>query len=338
MIKYYIKILFVISIIWCGCENDESPTSPTHSADALIGTWELKRAEPAREESWKYVIFTSENYYYQLLGSGNNLHDIYQSVFSITENQIDFSRRGLYIFNISNDTLTLSTPDYVLYFVKNNNAPTKDEWVIPVKILKEIPLPGIHVRDMTFDGANFWLTNGEDEIIKIDSLGNVLTSYKQILHTGGITCGNGVLYVSHIRSIKKIDPSNGEIISTLEIQSDYSYIRSLGYENGYIWAMDLSGYTYTSFYKIDEHSGGIMDTIDFYQPYGVDFENGQLWTSTQFYVYSIDANTGNAINTYDIIDPHGYGLAAINYDGNNYWAGFYNSETNSYSLVKLDIK
>lgn len=317
MRKSYLNLLLVFFLFWSGCQEDDNITSP-HFSNELLDTWELK---DSTQDNWKYLIFTSENYFYMLMGDEQNRHYIYDGVYSIIGNQLNM-RGTLYIFNIHNNTLTLSNPGKTFTFIRDSSGTTKDEWVIPVSIIKEVPLVGqTNIQDITFDGSCFWVSTGMTGVVKIDSLGNSIVNYN-VGSARGITFGNGNLWVSNYDTLKQINPLNGEITSRQEVQND-PFIYCLAYQSSGIWA------------TTNDQLIKIFEGVPFYRVYfranGIEVLNDQVWVTSDYYIYCIDLFSGKATRTYELPNYIG-GLA---FDGNNFWTITENSGL--YSLLQLSI-
>ncbi len=335
MTKSYLSLLILFFLICQGCEDDNNITSPHYNGE-LLGKWEFISSTPGYWTSLKYLIINPDNYFYFLYSydEGNDMHNIENGVYTITGNQINISQFGIYIFTIKGDTLELTSPDNSLKFVRNNNAPDPDEWVIPIKIIKEIPLADSikTIGDISFDGTFFWVSGSYSNILKIDTLGNCVLSFP-IFNSGGVTYANGNLWVSSADTLKKINPMDGQTVSFMIIQTNYS-LGPLSYEDGYIWSKSGSSYL-----KINEQTGEIVVSFISNYPgstYGIEFLDSLIWTPDWEKIYSISTVTHRVIKNYQ----HPYNSSSIRslgYDGKNFWTVNIHYESDLFYLEKLDM-
>ncbi len=160
---------------------------------------------------------------------------------------------------------------------------------------------------------------------KITDIGDIIYSFDSPGYEpyGLAWDGNYLWHVdSREHKIYKIDPSNGNVISSFNSPGLDRYPTGLTYDGSYLWVANLGtiGY-YNRIYKINPSNGNVISSFrspdDW--PSGLAWDGNYLWHSgyCDNKIYKIDPSCGNVISSFSSPDIWATGLT---YDGSYLWS------------------
>jgi hypothetical protein len=139
--------------------------------------------------------------------------------------------------------------------------------------------------DLEFDGTYLWFVREEEGLLyKIDIVTKTIVSQFQLPEFGnsdpndfGIAYGGNYLWhtvYGTSTTLYKIDPVNGNVISSFVISSNY--VLPIKFINGILTGIDLTAFTAI---QIDTSNGAIINTVPWClnYPLGLAQHNGHLW-------------------------------------------------------------
>jgi DNA-binding beta-propeller fold protein YncE len=154
-------------------------------------------------------------------------------------------------------------------------------------------------EDLAFDGQYLWcVDNGSDEIHKIDTSGNLVTSIESPTDSpGGLTFDGMHLWTTDYtdEKIYKLDTA-GNILDSFD--SPGSHPEGLAFDGTYLWNADSSD---DKIFKFDT-TGNVINSFDSpgSSPMGLAFDGKYLWNIDSFKekIYVLDVN-GNVLESFD---------------------------------------
>jgi DNA-binding SARP family transcriptional activator/ABC-type oligopeptide transport system substrate-binding subunit/outer membrane protein assembly factor BamB len=143
------------------------------------------------------------------------------------------------------------------------------------------------------DGS-FWVTRPvAGELLRIDrATGAVQHRFAGLPDATGVVFGDGAVWVQSGHGVDRIDPNTNTITATAPVPKPELVNLAVG--GGYLWASDE---TKGTVYKVDDHSGRIVDTYETGDGARQEsYADGTLWVANQDVgtVTGIDAATGES--------------------------------------------
>ena len=143
------------------------------------------------------------------------------------------------------------------------------------------------------DGS-FWITRPDaGELLRVDrATGAVQRRFGGLPDATGVVFGDGAVWVQSGHGVERIDPKTNTITATAPVPEPE--LANLAVGGGYLWA---SNETKGTVYKVDDHSGLIVDTYETGDGARQEsYADGTLWVANQDVgtVTGIDAATGES--------------------------------------------
>ena len=140
--------------------------------------------------------------------------------------------------------------------------------------------------------SSFWVTRPEaGELLRVSpATGRVQHRFRGLPDAGGVVFGDGAVWVQSGHGVDRIDPKTNTITATAAVPEPE--LANLAVGGGYLWA---SNETKGTVYKVDDHSGEIVDTYETGDGARQEsYSDGNLWVANQDVgtVTGIDAATG----------------------------------------------
>jgi glutamine cyclotransferase len=187
-----------------------------------------------------------------------------------------------------------------------------------VREISEIPDVN-HVHGVAFDGELLWVATGPSLVALDPATGGV----KRTLHVAadaGTTFDGKYLYQLVDARIDKIDPTSGEVVSSIPAPGDGSG-SGMAWAEGSLW---VGQYKNRKIHQVDPETGKIVRTLDSNRfVTGVTWEDGELWHGTwedeQSEIRRIDAETGEVRQSLSM--PPGQLVAGLAADGEVFYCG-----------------
>jgi hypothetical protein len=310
-------VLLLAAVIGAGlmsCSNDDK-SSPTASGQSpLVGGWEVVSGYQA-----DYIIFQADNVADFLLEYDHGFHAEYSAMYFARGGQIMMEMEDFSVFNysISNDTLSLVSPQNTIILAKDENAPTKNEWVVPVVPTQEFAAPVTEALDMAWDGSHLWYPNypETDFIYRISTATGSVVDSADIPYfaTTLIWAGND-LWVSSGSStiLRKYDTLTGTTIQTSPAAGDW--IKGLAWDGQYIW---ISSQSARAVMQFDPSTNLILDTIPLDQTLaGMTWANGVLFVCANGLINTLELSPPRITAVYRV---PGWDVVGIAFDGTFFW-------------------
>ena len=154
---------------------------------------------------------------------------------------------------------------------------------------REDGLAGLALGD-----GSFWITRPEaGELLRVDrATGAVQHRFGGLPDATGVVFGDGAVWVQSGHGVERIDPKTNTITATAAVPEPE--LANLAVGGGYLWA---SNETKGTVYKVDDHSGAIVDTYETGDGARQEsYADGTLWVANQDVgtVTGIDAATGES--------------------------------------------
>jgi len=143
------------------------------------------------------------------------------------------------------------------------------------------------------DGS-FWVTRPEaGELLRVDRVtGAVQYRFGGLPDATGVVFGDGAVWVQSGHGVERIDPKTNRMTATAAVPE--AELANLAMGGGYLWA---SNETKGTVYKVDDHSGAIVDTyVTGDGARQESYADGTLWVANQDVgtVTGIDAATAES--------------------------------------------
>jgi len=169
--------------------------------------------------------------------------------------------------------------------------------------------------DLAWDGEYLWATDpNEDKIYKLDTSGNVLSSFDSPnVVPRGITWDGEHLWVnsSSRRRIYEIDTSGNVISSFTTIDAHYD---GLAWDGEHLWNNETIELPDLKIVEYDT-TGNVVSSFDFTPSSGMTWDGEYLWVAASDGIYKLDTS-GNVISSFDPPSAYPSGLA---WDGEHLW-------------------
>jgi glutamine cyclotransferase len=182
------------------------------------------------------------------------------------------------------------------------------------EVLREYgPFPGVdNVGGVTYDGERVWFATGGALRALDPESGEPVRAIDVAAHAGTAFDGT-YLYQIAENQISKIDPSTGQVLSTIPAPGDSS--SGLAWAEGTLW---VGQYRDRKIHQVDPATGAILRTIESNRfVTGVTWVDGELWHATceadTADVRHIDPQTGEVLERLDM--PKGVGVSGLESDG-----------------------
>jgi sugar lactone lactonase YvrE len=208
---------------------------------------------------------------------------------------------------------------------------------------KTFRTPGDYPAGLTWDGQHLWVSDFQtDRIYELNTEGKVLRSIASpAYYPMGLAFDGKYLWNSdskglipqgdeyHRGKIYKIDPSNGNILQTLEAPTPSP--AGLTWDGRYLWCVDN---LHRRLIQFDPEDGTTLREFPSPSsgPTGLTFDGRYLWVSDRLsnQLYRVDPSDGNVILITDAPGPYARDLC---WDGKNLW----NVDFETKSLYKLKV-
>lgn len=183
------------------------------------------------------------------------------------------------------------------------------------KILREYgPFPGVDaVHGLTFDGEQVWFATG-DRLVAMDPVTGQTSRALDITANAGTAFDGTYLYQIADGHIQKVDPSSGEVLSTIPAPGGHC-VSGMAWAEGSLW---VGAYRDRKIHQVDPGTGKVLRTIDSNRYVtGVTWVDGELWHGTweaeESELRRLEPRTGQVLETVEM--PAGVGVSGLESDG-----------------------
>lgn len=205
-----------------------------------------------------------------------------------------------------------------------------------ISVVSSIPFE--NPLGLAWEGNYLWVscgTGANGKICKINPTnGEIILFFNRYAH--GLTWDGNYLWCVSYDEIHKLDPTNGNIITTIPSPPD-SNLHGLAYDGEYLWVAD--SYETNKIFQIDPSDGAILNS--FYNIYsdggawGLTWDGERLWNSHPQghgtgLIHSINPQNGEILSTDPWPGIYPNGLA---WDGSYLWGADYKLNR----IYKLDV-
>lgn len=171
---------------------------------------------------------------------------------------------------------------------------------------------GDHVGGVTYDGERIWFAGGKLKALDPDT-GELVGSLDVACHAGTAFDGRYLYQIVEDR-IVKVDPRNGEVLSTIPAPGKGGD-SGLAWAEGTLWVGQHRG---RQIHQVDPETGAILHTIESNRfVTGVTWVEGELWHGTwegdESELRHVDAHTGEVFER--VAMPAGVGVSGLESDG-----------------------
>lgn len=183
------------------------------------------------------------------------------------------------------------------------------------EILREYgPFPGVDaVHGLTYDGEQVWFATG-DRLVAMDPVTGQTSRALDITANAGTAFDGTYLYQIADGHIQKVDPSSGEVLSTI-LAPGGDCVSGMAWAEGSLW---VGAYRDRKIHQVDPGTGKVLRTIDSNRYVtGVTWVDGELWHGTweaeESELRRLEPRTGQVLETVEM--PAGVGVSGLESDG-----------------------
>ena len=183
------------------------------------------------------------------------------------------------------------------------------------EILREYgPFPGVDaVHGLTYDGEQVWFATG-DRLVSMDPVTGQTSRALDITANAGTAFDGTYLYQIADGRIQKVDPSSGEVLSTIPAPGG-ECVSGMAWAEGSLW---VGAYRDRKIHQVDPASGKVLRTIDSNRYVtGVTWVDGELWHGTweaeESELRRLEPRTGQVLEAVEM--PAGVGVSGLESDG-----------------------
>lgn len=317
---------------------------PATAPSALYGTWKRINNNPADLNSFYFIISSNDNIIYTLSEDKYGYRTIYSYASNANNKQLNIGG-GLYNYTIINDTLKLkSQPNEIFNCVKVSNPNfTPNNWVKKAVILKSINMPNNTdaYKSIGINGDNLYFGNTTygNKVYKFNTLTQQYID-SIIIGINGVSnfYKNGTLFYGF--------EDNARLAKTTELQFATAAFLSLNQLSN-IQSMSYNG-TSNTFYAFNNNNyelyagseGGNFNLL-------TDFRANNYPNSVVYYgndeflaIYSGSLCKIKISPTFKITESYqlnNYSIYSVSTNGTDVWAKVYNSISDNYEFLKLNI-
>lgn len=299
-----ILLLLGIFVLITSCKKDEDNNQNNPDNNTIIGSWKLIDVDTksSRFDNLKFIVFTSDNKYYELFEDENKIRDYFNTTFIDQDDNYEIYEE-LISYSLYDGNLTLEYPDegsYAILTLKRVPDITIDSWLPEIEIgspLFTTPSSNntdLILRGIAWTGQKLWVLDDSDSpqvksILKEIDINNGSILNEIDLYCYGQIDYNGNYLLLHYNDyynnstdpgLEFRNPINGELINTSYNQNHNG--RIIGHDGEDIWLLYvLNKHTYT-IAKCDEQ-GNILTSKPFpfeINLYPIYYHSGYFWFFT----------------------------------------------------------
>ena len=305
-----------MALIFAGCTKTEEtepqkcscPVSSDGQLDeALIGTWD--KVVKKDDEVKHYLVLNNGMFSHTLIEKTNGLR------ISEISDELLLIKMGVY--KLEGNELTIyeenNGVEYEIKYTKTNDVSVSD-WVNRIELSKDDIINLEERNSITKLGSDTWARLGT-RLYKLDPITytciDTLFSYDYGWGGELSKLNNNLLLVNPDYDLITVDPSNGDIIDTIEINLTGSNISTICVHDNKIWYAD-NDYS-QDIYKLVQIdlSGNVLKTINFNNSIrGIEFVNNEMYLVASHEVFGkFDINTEKFVKSYGpYYSDEGYGM------------------------------
>lgn len=180
------------------------------------------------------------------------------------------------------------------------------------------PFEGRSSHGVDYDGQHVWVATGE-VLQAIDPTKGEVVRELEVESDAGTAFDGTHLYQLTGAEIRKIDPATGEILGTIPAPNGSG--AGLTWAEGALW---VGQYRERKIVRVDPETGEVTKTLESDRfVTGVTWSSGELWHATweseKSDIRRIDPQDGTVLERYDA--PEGVTITGLAKDGERFYAG-----------------
>ncbi|MCK0136569.1 hypothetical protein [Arenibacter sp. S6351L] len=341
-LKYLMILLLSATLFSCSSDDDNTNLEQ----DPLLGKWEVTSGVFIESQP-KYLIFNTDNTISFLHETGLGFKANETVAYTVSGSEIKINVQGFFPFEfiLEQNKLQIIDGANVLQLIKNNNAPSSENWVEELSILSKGNAPVSGEIDFAFSYDKTKIIYGmNDEATYIPLIDPVtFTEIGQIATTNIATAveiekfedADRFLFQNNANSneisVYKMD--DGTYQFSLEVNNKISGMASV--DPQYLWAASNEDEGSLNLINVADNTIDQTIPLGYYNVNGLDYQNGFLYIADGKYLHKCQTTpTFKTVATYEVSD---FGIQGIAFDGFNFWVSGFDVMENSYKIIKTNL-
>jgi hypothetical protein len=341
-LKHFIILLLSITLFSCSSDDDNTNLEQ----DPLLGKWEVSSGI-FLESQPKYLIFNTDNTINFLMETGLGFKSNDKIGYTVSGSEININVQGFIPFEYKLDQNTLQIIDgaTVLQLIKNDNAPSSEDWIEELSILGNGDAPWSGEVDIafTYDKSKivYGMNDAASYIPLIDPVS--FTEVGQIATTNRATAVEIEKFEDPDRYLFQSNANSNEIsvykmddgIYQFNLEADQKISGMASVDSQYLWVASNKDEGSINLINVADNTIDQTIALGYYNVNGLDYQNGFLYIADGVYLHKCQTTpTFKTVATYGIPD---FGIQGIAFDGSNFWASGFDEKENGYKLIKINL-
>tara|TARA_R110001592_G_scaffold118096_1_gene320449 strand:+ start:4175 stop:5266 length:1092 start_codon:yes stop_codon:yes gene_type:complete len=340
LIKYTIIILVSITLFNCGNDDDTNVEQ-----NQLLGKWEVTSGA-FLESQPKYLIFNTDNTISFLFENDLGFKGTDKIDYTVSGSEIEINVQGFesFQYTLSQNTLSISDGSSTLQLIKNESAPTSEDWIQELSVLSEGDAPWSGDVDIAFTYDKTKIVYGMNDTstyipfidpVTFTEVGLFGTpNIAKVVEVEKFEIPDRYLFQSNGNSnlirVSSIDGSGTPF--NLEVETKIVGMASVDLD--YLWVASNDDEGSLNLVNVADRAIEQTIPLGFSKVNGLDYQNDFLYVAAGVYLHKCQTTpTFKAVASYKVPNFEMQGIA---FDGVNFWASGYD-ETDSYKLIKTSL-
>ena len=263
----------------------------------------------------------------------------------LSEIEINVQGFESFQYTLSQNTLSISDGSSTLQLIKNESAPTSEDWIQELSVLSEGDAPWSGDVDIAFTYDKTKIVYGMNDTstyipfidpVTFTEVGLFGTpNIAKVVEVEKFEIPDRYLFQSNGNSnlirVSSIDGSGTPF--NLEVETKIVGIASV--DPNYLWVASNDDEGSLNLVNVADNTIDQTIPLGFYNVNGLDYQNGFLYVDDGVYLHKCQTTpTFKAIASYKV--PN-FGMQGIAFDGTNFWASAFDDTESSYKLIKTSL-